>query len=185
MKLSAKVAIGAMLVLMFAAASAGASRIVQMSPRQMAEYSALVVSGRVTGVSSYWNESGTKIFTRTTIAVDDTYKGQQGSTVELIQLGGIVGNVKVNVEGALAWKEGEEVLLFLEPYDAGRYQVTGMSLGRYPIERDPETGKRYVSRPAREEIKLMQADGTTPAGPDKGMEKISLDKFISEVIDAE
>jgi hypothetical protein len=185
MNKSVKAIFAALLVLSMVAVQAEATRIKAMSPRQVAEHSALVVSGRVTGVTSYWNEAGTKIFTRTTVAVDETYKGQKGQVVELIQLGGVVGNIRVNVEGALSWVEGEEVLLFLEPYDSGRYQVTGMSLGKYSIERDPGSGEKYVTRPALEDVKLMQADGKTPAVPDNGLEKISLERFVSEVIDTQ
>ena len=69
-----------------------------MTAGQMVENSALVVTGRVSGVESYWNEQNTKIFTKTTVTVDETFKGGHHSRVELIQLGGTVGNIRVNVE---------------------------------------------------------------------------------------
>jgi hypothetical protein len=144
-----------------------------------------VLSGKVAGVESYWNEDHTKIFTRTTVIVDETYKGEHSSRVELIQLGGIVGNIKVSVEGALRWRDGDEVLLFLESYgNTPEYQVTGLSQGRFMIERDPETGEKFVRRPALKDVELMRSDGTAAAG-DGAIEKVSLDRFISEVIEAE
>lgn len=161
-----------------------ASQIVLISSREMAENSALVLSGRVAGMESYWNEGHTKIFTRTTIIVDETYKGDHSPRIELIQLGGIVGNIKVNVEGALQWRDGDEVLLFLESYGSTpAYQVAGLSQGRFMIERDPETGERFVRRPAIEGVELLQADGGAAKG-DGSVEKVTLDKFVSEVIEA-
>ena len=168
-------------ILAIGSADVSASRVVHMSARQMADNSVLVVRGRVIDVESYWNEKNTKIFTKTTITVDETFKGDQRSRIELIQLGGIVGNIKVNVEGALLWTENEEVLLFLEPYDGGTYQVSGLSQGKFLVERDPETGERYVSRAALEGVELLQADGSKTS-QDGQLGKVRLDQFISEVI---
>ena len=167
----------------FCGAAADASRVVHMTAAQMADNSALVVSGRVVGVESFWNEKRTKIFTRTTVAVDQTYKGGRTASVEVIQLGGTVGNIRVTVEGGLKWARGEEVLLFLEPYDSGRYQVSGLSQGKFLIERDPVTGERYVSRAASEGVELIQAEGE--AVPDGRLEKVPLERFVSEVIRTE
>ncbi|MDD3643514.1 MAG: hypothetical protein PHQ19_08645 [Candidatus Krumholzibacteria bacterium] len=161
--------------------AASASQIVRLTPRQMADYSELVVSGRVDGVTSFWNGDRTKIFTRIDVLVDEAYKGEKRARIELLQLGGTVGNVKVTVEGALAWRSGEEVLLFLEPYPGGRYQVAGLSQGRFEIERDEQTGKRYVRRPALGGTAPMQADGS-PAGRPADVERIALEQFVSEAL---
>lgn len=161
-----------------------ASRAVHMTTGQMAENSALVVTGRVSSVESFWNEKNTKIFTKTTITVDETFKGDNRARVELIQLGGTVGNVRVNVEGALKWAQGEEVLLFLESYDAGTWQVSGLSQGKFLIERDPGTGERYVSRGPLEGMELLDADGEE-AGKSGRIEKVRLNQFISEVLEKE
>ena len=168
-------------ILAIGCADVSASRVVHMSARQMADNSVLVVTGRVSGVESYWNEKNTKIFTKTTITIDETFKGDRRARIELIQLGGIVGNIKVNVEGALKWTEDEEVLLFLEPYDAGTYQVSGLSQGKFLVERDPDTGERYVSRAALEGVELLEADGSQTSR-DGRLRKVRLDLFISEVI---
>jgi len=164
-------------------AAAHASRVVHMTASRMADISALIVSGRVSEVESFWNEKRTKIFTRTVIEVDETYKGDRTASVEIIQLGGTVGNIRVTVEGSLKWARGEEVLLFLEPYDSGRYQVSGLSQGKYLIERDPATGERFVSRAALEGVRLFHADGTSASGG--RLEKVPLERFVSEVMRAE
>lgn len=94
--------------------------------------------------------------------MDETYKGGAVPDVRIVQLGGIVGHVKMKVSGALRWKRGEEVLLFLEPYDRGTYQVSGFSQGKFGIERDPDTGRMYVKHPPLEGIEIIGAPGEEP-----------------------
>ena len=169
-------------LLLIASSFAFASQIVFMTPGDMGERAHLVVRGEVAAVRSFWNEKRTKIFTRTTITIEHAYKGNAVPTVEILQLGGIVGNVKVTVDGALQWAQGEEVLLFLEPYTAGAYQVTGFSQGKFAIERDPETGEAYISRPALEGVELVTL-GDDSVTADKGrMSKVPLDRFVADAL---
>jgi hypothetical protein len=156
---------------------AQATQIIYRSPQQMGEESALVVSGRVTGVRSYWNDTNTKIFTETSVAVDRSFKGGAGGTVSVVQLGGIVGHVQMKVEGALAWNPGEEVLLFLEPFNGDRYMVYGLSQGKYEIERD-ERGRPFVSRGAFEGVELL--DAPDEKAPEQ--ERMPLDTFIGRAL---
>lgn len=157
---------------------AQATQIIYRSPQQMGEESALVVSGRVTGVRSYWNDTNTKIFTETQVAVDQSFKGGAGGIVHVVQLGGIVGHVQIKVEGALAWSPGEEVLLFLEPFKGDKYMVYGLSQGRYDIERDVR-GRPFVSRGAFEGVEMLD----TPEDRSSETGKVPLDTFIDKALD--
>jgi hypothetical protein len=138
------------------AGSALATQVVQRTPQELAAASTLVVDGRVTSVRSYWNEDHSKILTEAVVTVGETHKGPSGSTVRVVQLGGVVGNVRQTAHGALGWKRGEEVLLFLEPAMPGAYQVAGFSQGKYLIEHDAATGRAYVQ-------KALPADAGAPA----------------------
>jgi hypothetical protein len=164
-------------VLIALTVSVQASQIVYRSPRQMGEESALVVQGKVTGVRSYWNDGHTKIFTETRVAIDRSFKGSAGPEVRVVQLGGIVGHVQMKVEGALEWRTGEDVLLFLEPFSGDRYMVYGLSQGKYEIERD-ERGRPFVSRGAFEGVEMLGAPDDV--GPQK--ERVSLEKFIDRAL---
>jgi hypothetical protein len=159
-----------------------ATQIIYQSPKKMGEESSLVVLARVSSVRSYWNETGTKIFTETVVDIDETYKGQAVPYARIVQLGGVVGNVRMTVHGALHWRPGEEVLLFLEPYMAGTYQVSGFSQGRFEIERDPLTGKAYVKGAPMEGAEALRA----PAGEEAPLEqketRIPLRRFVSEAL---
>jgi len=156
------------------------TQVLYKSVEQLGEDSSAVVRGTVTDVRSFWNEKHTKIFTATVIAVDESYKGHPGSTVEVLQLGGTVDNVQVTAHGALQWATGEEVVLFLEPFTEGRFQVAGFSQGKFHVERDPDTGAAYIRRPALSGAQLVGAPGGV--GATAQVEKVSLDKFLRQAL---
>jgi hypothetical protein len=156
---------------------AQATQIIYRSPQQMGEESALVVLGRVTGIQSFWNDTNTKIFTETRVAIDQSYKGGAGGTVSVIQLGGVVGHVQMKVEGAIAWSPGEEVLLFLEPLSGDKYMVYGLSQGKYEIERD-DRGRPFVSRGSFEGVEIL--DAPEDRAPETG--KVPLGTFIDKAL---
>jgi hypothetical protein len=159
-----------------------ATQIAYRSPQQLGDESALVVRGRVQSVESYWNSKHTKIFTRTRIAVDETYKGSARPMIDVVQLGGVVGNVKVTVQGALQWKVGEEVLLFAEPYDERSFQVSGFFQGKFKIEHDPATGIAYVDAPPPEGVSLVGAP--SPQAPSRAQlkQRATLDQFVGQAL---
>lgn len=185
MKYPARFALVSLALISTLVSIAHASQIVYMTPRQMATRADLVVSGTVSTVRSFWNEKHTKIFTTIVVSVGETYKGTPTPTVEMLQLGGTVDGVKVTVDGALQWKSGEEVLLFLEPYTQGARQVTGLSQGKFRIERDAKTGESFVSRPALEGVKLVRQGASESAPMTKAVEKISLKRFVEEALATE
>lgn len=156
------------------------TQVLYKSVEQMGQESAAVVRGTVTDVRSFWNEKHTKIFTATYIAVDESYKGRPGGTVEVLQIGGTVDNVQVTAHGALRWAPGEEVVLFLEPFSEGRFQVAGFSQGKFQVERDPDTGAAYIMRPTLAGAQLVGAPGGTD--PTAQYEKTSLDTFLREAL---
>lgn len=166
--------------LMVATLPAQGTQVQYKSVEQLGEDSSAVVRGTVASVRSFWNEKHTKIFTATIIAVDESYKGRPGETVEVLQLGGTVDNVQVTAHGALHWTAGEEVVLFLEPYTEGRFQVAGFSQGKFNIERDPDTGAAYIKRAALEGAQMVGAPGTVDASAE--VETISLEKFLKEAL---
>ena len=166
--------------LMVVTLPAWGTQIQYMSLEQLGENSAAVVRGTVAEVHSFWNDNHTKIFTATIISVDESYKGHPGGTVEVIQIGGIVDNVQVTAHGALHWTTGEEVILFLETFTEGRYQVAGFSQGKFNIERDPDTGAAYIRRPALEGAQMVGAPGGSDAVAK--IDRISLEKFLMEAL---
>ncbi len=171
------------LALLTAASAAQATQIIYQTPEQMGQEATLVVRGVVSHVQSFWNETHTKIFTETVVAVDETYKGRVARTARLVQMGGVVGNVRVHVHGALSWRAGEEVLLFLEPDKRGSLRVTGFSQGKFDIERDPATGEMFITRPALEAVAGAGASGAQGAIEGAGgTAKVRLGEFLDRAL---
>jgi hypothetical protein len=183
MKHLAMIAAGIVLLCAAIVSDARATQIVYRSPQQLGQESALVVSGTVASVESYWNDTHTKVFTKTRIAVDETFKGTSQRMIDIIQLGGTVGTVKVTVHGALQWTPGEEVLLFVEPNDAATYRVAGFSQGKFEIERDPVTGAKFISRPALEGVQVLGAPSQQQLKKVSHMKKVTLEQFVSQALE--
>jgi len=160
--------------------SAGATQVLYQSLDQLGQNSSAVVQGKVAGLRSYWNENHTKIFTETTITVDEVFKGQPGGTVRVVQLGGTVDNIRVTAHGALQWKQGEEIVLFLEETPTGTYQVSGFSLGKFQVVRDPRTGAVSIMRPSLSGAEYVTRSGEKSAGGE--FQKMSLENFMIEAL---
>ena len=162
---------------------AHATQVVYQNPQQLGQQSTLVVRGKVATVESYWNADRTKIFTRTLITIDETYKGAAAGSVEVTQLGGVVDGVRVTVHGAVVWRPDQEVVVFLEPYKANGYHVTGFSQGKFDVERDPDSGLPFVRRPTIDGLELMT---TSPSGdqPPRSSEvrRMPIDQFIKQAL---
>lgn len=162
------------------AGAAAATQVEYRSPRDLGREATLVVEGTVASSRSYWNASGTKILTETTISVSATHKGAPRSSVRVVQLGGVVGNVRQTVAGALSWRPGEEVVLFLEAMPGGGQRVSGFSQGKFRVERDPDTGRAFIQSPPLDGVELVGApDGALPRGK---TEKVTVDRFISQAL---
>lgn len=163
-----------------AAPTDGATQLRHLGIEELGATATVVVRGQVSGVRGFWNEKRTKILTEITVDVVESYKGDVAGVVRLIQLGGVVDNVRVTADGALQWTQDEEVLLFLEPYGPGTLQVTGFSQGKFLVERDPATGDEFVRRPAQEGVTFTGA----PAGRDAAaaLAKVPLSRFVRQAL---
>jgi len=163
-------------------AVASATQLAYLTPQELGQQSELVFRGKVVSVNSYWNDKHTKVFTRTRVAVDETYKGSSWAVVDVVQLGGTVGKVKVTVQGTLQWNVGEEVLLFAESYDAGSFQVSGFSQGKFGIKRDSRTGAAYVQAPQVEGVTLLGAPSVQGPIQTSGTERVPLEVFVNQAL---
>lgn len=184
MKTAVSVCLLAAVLVVTGASSVQATKIVHMDPQKLADAASAVVRGTVVGSESYWNASRSKIFTETTITVDESYKGSPGGEVRVLQVGGVVDGVQVTVHGALQWRQGEEVVVFLESADSGKYLVSGFSQGKFQVERDPLTGRAFVQRPDLEDVELVNDDGSGHARA-TGVARVPLDQFLSRALGAD
>ena len=139
----------AVLVAALSAASASATTLVRMSLDQLAEASTEIIRGRVISQETRWNPSHTRIYTYTTFALDQTYKGNPPSSLVVQQPGGKIGNVQVFVAGTIQFHAQTGYVLFLErsPADPSKFLPVGMMQGAYRIYRDAKTQEEKLILP--------------------------------------
>jgi hypothetical protein len=125
--LCGSVLVGAML--------ASATTLIAMDVSALTRAADVVVRGTVVRVESRWTLDHRRIMTDSEILVSETLKGDGvGKTVVVMQPGGVVGEVGQQVHGVATFSLNDEVLVFLERR-GDRYFVTGLSQGRFVIDR--------------------------------------------------
>ena len=133
----------AALVVLAATPMALASSGPKWSTEQLADFSAAIVTGRVSAIVTATDASGV-IYTYVSVDITEVLKGSIAeSQVVLKQAGGIVGELGLNVPGQATFSMGEEVLVFAEvrPRDATLY-TTALWQGKWVLETDAVSGAR-------------------------------------------
>ena len=121
----------------------------EVSERQMALQSDLILSGQCLGTKTAW--IGRTLVTLATISVGEVIKGEPAETVTVALPGGTDANrpvpISMNYEGAPRILPQEEVFLFLtrQPEVPVGYIVAGYAQGKFSIVED-EQGQAHVSR---------------------------------------
>lgn len=101
-----------------------------------------IFEGKVLESSSFWGKNGEEIFTRHVISVSKSFKGQALETIEVITLGGIVGDVSQDWTHTVQFGVGKEGVFFcksltyptasdlpfLLPYGFVEYESTGKNI---------------------------------------------------------
>lgn len=142
-----------------------------------------IVQGRVRGITQEWSEDKTMIYTLVRVTVENTMKGAAGVREVLVrQPGGEIGDKGIKVSGYPDFAQGEEVILFLEPFEArgphsGAVRVVGMAQGKFGVGTDKKTGKKLVM-PSQEMPTLLTPQGEE-ASPVTG--PVPLDDFLRSI----
>ena len=139
----------AVFVTVLMASSASATTLVRMSLDQLAEVSTEIIRGHVVSQQTLWNPQHTRIYTYTTLALDQTYKGNPPSFPVVQQPGGTIGKVRVFVAGTVQFHAQAGYMLFLErsAADPSKFLLVGMMQGAYRIYRDAKTQEEKLILP--------------------------------------
>ena len=128
-----------------AAMSASATTLERMSVAKMTQAAQLVVRAQCVASSARWD--GGEIWTFTSFAVEDSWKGAPSGAAQQLTvrlLGGSVGNLSSTVSGVPRFRPGEEVILFLQSTARGDYSIVSWVQGTFRIHRDARSGAEIV-----------------------------------------
>ncbi|PIA78682.1 hypothetical protein BFR04_03875 [Gaetbulibacter sp. 4G1] len=75
--------------------------------QEQVEQSSLIVEGKVIAKKSFWDDNHHNIYTSNTVEVYKVFKGDQPKTIEVITLGGTVGNKALIVSPSLKLRKGD------------------------------------------------------------------------------
>ena len=136
-----------------------------MSTGEMVKASQDIITGRVTSVESHFMDDSNRIVTDVAIEIDQIAKGtlNKKSTLHLTVPGGRVGSIVSVAPELPTFKQEEEVLLFLDYTTTFGHVVTSGKRGKYIIETNEKTGKKYV---AAGNIAAQLGLDEKPASPD-------------------
>ncbi|MEN9797941.1 MAG: hypothetical protein RL653_1637 [Pseudomonadota bacterium] len=153
--------------------NAGATTLLKMDVPSLARASDAVVRCKVVSSSSRWSRDGRRILTEVRLEVVETIAGEAGRELQVVQPGGVVGDIGQKVDGLAAFEPGEEAVLFLERRGAV-HGVVGMAQGKWRVEK----GGAWV-RPEPVEARLVDPRTREPVPPD--VARVPLDQLRATV----
>jgi hypothetical protein len=133
---------------MLLCAAVRATTIEKLSLEEMTYLAQRIVRARCISNSSFWAEG--EIWTSTSLEVLETLKGPSTNRIEVRLLGGTVGGLDASVSGVPRFRQGDEVILFLEPTRHGDLTVVSWQQGTMRILYDSRTGVRVVTQDSAE-----------------------------------
>jgi len=175
-------------------ALANAASVEELDLSQMSVMADSIIVGRCTAVQPEWR--GGKIFTKTTVQIDQHIKGNGNNTMEITSLGGTAIHPTLNVPvtmsvgGGLSFQENEEVVLFTKRSPQGMHQVIGMSLGKFEVKTERETRRKLVPL-SQKKLDMMPPGTFTPRAKKNGGDieqslkprDMDLNEFIQKIRD--
>jgi len=107
----------------------------------------VILTGKVIEKESKWNASKSKIYTITTLQVDEILKdNSSANSVKITYPGGEVGDVGEIYTHMPRFKDKEDVLVFLQKDEKNnRYKVVNGESGKITVVNDNKTNKKVTS----------------------------------------
>jgi transcriptional regulator GlxA family with amidase domain len=124
---------GLSLAVLLLASPAFGSEAAAVSVEGLTRASDAVVRGQVRNITSTQSPDGRRVFTLVDVSVAATWRGTSPGMVRVIVPGGEAGRIGQRVDGAPAFSEGEEVVVFLSRAEAGGYRVAGLAQGKFSV----------------------------------------------------
>ena len=116
-------------------APAVATSVPGLTFEELTDRSQLIVAGRVTRSWSDWDSEHKIIWTHNELSVASSQKGVAGASVLVSEPGGVVGDRAMAIAGSVAYRPGDQVLVFLERMPNGYLRTTGWGQGKYLVDK--------------------------------------------------
>ncbi len=162
-----------------------ASRLLDMTRKQLINSSDHVIVGQVVDKYSDYGKQGKYIFTYVKIKIEEDIGGNLKDIKEITikQFGGKVGNREMVVNGGASFKTGEKTLLFLNKSKLSHFKLTGMSTGKFRVFKDDFSKALKVWNPSNPNIFNSMKYGSKPVqGGTMRMNKtVNLESFKEEI----
>lgn len=127
----------------------------RLSLDEMITKSTTIVRGRVT--SSWAAFTGSVIYTHYKIQVSESFKGANGSSVEIMVPGGAVNGLQQSFSGSPLLTRGSEFVFFLWTSNSGITWITGLTQGLFTLPSADTAADRVATRQASRELMLDAA----------------------------
>jgi hypothetical protein len=180
-------AMGIFIALIALSSTPSFGSLMNLSDEDMVKMSDDIVTGTVQLTESHYRrvDGNRGIVTDITILLTDDMKegASKGSTIHMTIMGGRVGNVMTIASETPAFTTGQEVLLYLRAKTDGSYSVIAGPRGKFEVETEKSSGKKYVaasSEAASTALALTvtkKADTNQKNVSDKSDDKISLEDY--------
>lgn len=143
---------GTMLVLVWAVLALpvafAQSRV--LTTQELTDQSDVVAVGKVSAMKSEWNPDKSRIITRVSINVREYLKGGgSDQSLDVVTLGGEVGDVGEIYSSTVRFYRDEEVVVFARKKSGRDHEVAGGPQGRVAIHEERGTGVKTVQRGMR------------------------------------
>ena len=126
--ISRRIALAACGVLM--ASSASATTMVELTTEDLAHLAEAIVVAEIKDVQM--KADGGRVLTHNSADVLDVWKGdvKRGDRLTVVEFGGVMGDVVMDVPGTAGFLKNERVVLFLERKIAGGWNTIGLRQGK-------------------------------------------------------
>jgi hypothetical protein len=127
-----------------AASGITATTLARMSVEQMSQTAPVIVRARCLANSTRWDAG--EIWTFSTFAVEEVWKGSVPAQITVRLLGGTAGNLTSTVAGIPRFRPGETVVLFLELTSRGDLSVLSWQQGTFRVRLSPRSAQEIVTQ---------------------------------------
>ena len=170
------------LPLLALALNARATTVIPPDFDQLVSRAQVIFEGNVTGVQSQWIGEGAqhRIVTFVTFKVDDSLKGDPGTTYTIRMLGGTVDGRTMEVTDAPKFQVGDHDLLFVENNGRQFIPLVGIQHGRIRIQKD-QTGAEQLTTGEDQPLADVNQLGVDERAVAQNRRSLSLQDFKATV----